>query len=155
MPIFDFLYWSQERGDFLAEDGPLIPVEVNVPAVLEEWLVKNNIAIPQPVSGYALIDTGASISAIHEPILNQLGILPIDSIPISTPSGAGRSFIYPTKVSFPALGVVGYSLSRVVGSDLNWLTPDGRTVVMLLGRDLLRFFLLVYNGQRNTITLSF
>jgi hypothetical protein len=87
-----------------------------MPAALEEWCVKNNIPVTPPKAGYALIDTGASISGIHEPILEQLSTVPIDSIPLGTAAGDGRAFIYPTRVAFPALDIAGHSMSRVVGN---------------------------------------
>ena len=155
MPTFNFVYWDQQTGGSLERDGPLIPVEVSMPSALEAWCVKNNIPVPAPISGYALIDTGASISGIHEPILEKLSIVPFDSISLVTPSGTGRAFVYPTRVSFPALNVVGYTINRVVGSQLNWSTSDGRNVIMLLGRDILNQFMLVYNGSFNMVTLAY
>jgi hypothetical protein len=155
MPVFDFVLWDQQQGGTLERDGPIIPVEVSMPAALEEWYVKHNFPVPPPIVGYALIDTGASISGIHEPILEQLSIIPFDSIPLVTPSGTGRAFVYPTRVSFPALNVQGYTINRVVGSQLNWKTGDGKDVIMLLGRDILAQFLLVYNGKFNLFTLAF
>src|SRR5882757_9170490 len=103
MPVFNFVQWDKVNLGTLERDGPIIPVEVSMPTALEEWCVKNNFPIATPETGYALIDTGASISGIHEDILKQLSIVPIDSIPIGTPSGTGRAFVYPTRVSFPAL----------------------------------------------------
>lgn len=155
MPVFDFILWTQQQGGTLERDGPIIPVEVSMPVALEEWCVKHNYPVPPPIAGYALIDTGASISAIHEPILEQLSIIPFDSIPLITPSGTGRAFVYPTRVSFPALNVMGYTISRVVGSQLNWKTSDGKNVIMLLGRDLLAQFLLLYHGKFNQVILAF
>jgi hypothetical protein len=46
-------------------------------------------------------------------------------------------------------------MSRVVGTQTNWQTPDGKNVIMLLGRDLLKHFLLVYNGSFNAVTLAY
>ncbi|MCX6594388.1 MAG: aspartyl protease family protein [Acidobacteria bacterium] len=126
-----------------------------MPVALEEYFTENGFEIPAPVTGYALIDTGATSSAVHEPILQQLSILPIDSSPTSTPSGEGRSFVYPARVSFPGLRVGELRMDRVIGSQLDWGTPDGRTIVMLLGRDLLKHFLMVYNGPGSNITLAF
>jgi hypothetical protein len=155
MPVYEFVYWNQQDGGTLQRDGPIIPVEVSMPAALEEWCVKNSVAVPSPISGYALIDTGASISGIHEEILTQLSVVPIDSIPMATPSGDGRMFIYPTRVSFPALNVQGYALSRVAGSQLGWQTSDGKKIIMLLGRDILSLFMVVYTGHTNTVTLAY
>lgn len=155
MPVFDFLHWTRESGDLLAIDGPIIQVEISMPTVLEEWCVQNQTPVPAPIPGYALIDTGASTSGVHQPILDQLSLLPIDSIPMHTPSGETRAFVYPTKVSFPALSVTDYTMNRVVGSQLDWETSQGQRVIMLLGRDLLSYFLMVYNGKSNTVTLAF
>jgi hypothetical protein len=154
MPIFDFVQWTQQRGGTLTADGPLIPVEVGVPAALEQWLAKNHLPIPAPVAGVALIDTGAGMSGVHEPILQQLNIPAVDSIQIATPSGGGRGSVYQAGVAFPAINVTGYQV-RIVGNQLNWTTTDGRSVIMLLGRDILYQFLIVYNGKVNSVTLAF
>lgn len=155
MPVFDFLHWVREAGDYLHETGPLVQMVVSVPAALEEYCSRQGIEIPAPVSGGALIDTGASSTAVHEPILERLSLLPIDSIPTATPSGTDRSFVYPAKVSFPAMQIHDYRMDRVIGSQLNWKTFDDREVIMLLGRDLLRYFLMIYNGRGSNITLAF
>lgn len=84
MPTFDFLYWKENLGDTLASTGPIVPVEVSMPQALQEFFNKNNIPIPPSQTGYALIDTGASVTAIEESVLTQMSILPIDSIPSSS-----------------------------------------------------------------------
>lgn len=156
MPVFNFVQWTQEGGGTLTKDGPIIPVEVNMPAALEEYCIRQNVPVPAAQSGYALIDTGASISGIHEPILQSLSVVPIDSIPLATPSAQdGRAFVYPTRVSFPGINVRGYAMSRVVGNALNWETSDGKRIIMLLGRDLLSQFLFVYNPSLNAVTLAY
>jgi hypothetical protein len=53
------------------------------------------------------------------------------------------------------LNVKDYGLSRVVGCNLKWQTPDKKEIIMLLGRDLLQFMLLIYNGKATNITLAF
>lgn len=154
MPIFDFFHWTKETGSTLEESGPLIPVSIGIPPALEEFCVQKGFEIPASIPGYALIDTGASASAIHEQIVLDLGVLPIDSIPTQTPHGAGRSFVYPAKVSFPALQIEDYRMDRLIGSELKWTTADGKEVIMLLGRDILKHFLMVYNGKFSDITLA-
>lgn len=46
-------------------------------------------------------------------------------------------------------------MNRVIGSQLSWQTEDGKTVIMLVGRDLLKYFLMIYHGQGSTLTLSY
>ena len=155
MPVFDFFFWNQQSGNLLEKDGAIIQVEIGTPKALEEWIVKKQLQVPPPIPGYALIDTGASISSVHQEVLDQLSILPIDSIPLCTPSGEDRAFIYPTKVSFPGLGVSEYQMSRVAGSQLNWTTSQGNQIIMLLGRDLLSQMLFIYNGKTGAVTISY
>jgi len=155
MPVFNFFHWNKDQGHLLADTGPLIQVVIGMPPALEEFCLKKGIPVPAPESGYALIDTGASATSVHEPILEQLSILPIDSIPSVTPSGQGRSFVYPARVSFPSLLVNDMRMDRVLGAELNWQTSDGKTIIMLLGRDLLKFFLMVYNGPSSDVTLAY
>lgn len=46
-------------------------------------------------------------------------------------------------------------MSFVVGSQLNFQTPSGKNIIMLMGRDLLKHFNLIYNGTFNQIILSY
>jgi hypothetical protein len=155
MPVFNFFHWTKELGSTLEDSGPIVPVTIGIPIALEEFCVEKGLQIPPAVSGYALVDTGASASAVHEQLLLDMGVLPIDSIPTQTPHGAGRSFVYPAKVAFPAMNVENYRMDRLIGSSLNWTTTDGKQVIMLLGRDILKFMLLVYNGISSDVHLSF
>jgi hypothetical protein len=155
MPVFNFFHYNKELGHTLEDSGPIIPVTIGIPLALEEFCAAKGIQIPAAVSGYALIDTGASISAAHEEVLLGIGIQPIDSIPTQTAHGDGRSFIYPAKVAFPALNIENYRMDRLIGSQLNWKTEDEKQIIMLLGRDILKYMLFVYNGLSSDIHLAF
>jgi hypothetical protein len=156
MPTFNFVFWKEESGGFLETDGPVIDVEISMPKQLEAWCVKNNLPVPAPVTGYALIDTGASISGIHLPILEQLSLLPIDFITLQGATGIDdKAPVYPARVSFPGINLNDVPMSRVVGNQVRYQTPSGKNVIMLLGRDLLKHFNLIYNGTFNQIILSY
>jgi len=60
----------------LEQVGPLVPVQIEVPTVLAQQLQQAGMAVPQPVSGQALIDTGATSSAVDAQVLTSLGIAP-------------------------------------------------------------------------------
>jgi len=155
MPVFNFLHWSKDVGYHLAETGPIIAVEVSVPAALAKYLGEKALPIPSPVGGFALIDTGAFATAVDEKIFTGLGVQQIDTISTQSPHGDSTSNVYPCRVTFPGLGLNELAMERVVGCNLKWTTTDGREIIMLLGRDLLRYFLLVYNGLSNDITISY
>ena len=159
MPVFDFFHRDKDKGYTLAETGAILQVTVGLPVALKQYCLKENIAIPPPVPGYALIDTGASSSAVHEQIFTDFGIQPIDHIAMSTPHTKDKnSFIYPAKIQFPGLNLGGNQCSNLLG----WLGANcsgrpsmGKKSLMLMGRDLLKYFLMVYNGVQSDITLAY
>ena len=159
MPVFDFFHWDKEKGYTLTETGAILQVTVGLPPALEQFCLRENISIPMPIPGYALIDTGASASAVHEQIFTDFGIQPIDHIAMSTPHTRDKfSFVYPAKIQFPGLNLSGDSMMpwmRVVGCELKWTTFDSKEIIMLMGRDLLKYFLMVYNGVQSDVTLSY
>lgn len=156
MPTFNFVFWDQQTGGYLQTEGPIIAVEISMPQQLETWCLQNNLSVPAPVAGYALVDTGASISGIHRPILDQLSLVPIDEIPVAGATGANdHAPVYPARVSFPGINLTDFPMSRVVGNELNYQTPGGKNVIMLLGRDVLQYFTFIYNGTFNQIVLAY
>ena len=101
------------------------------------------------------MDTGAFATAVDESVFVSLGVPHIDEIATDTAHGPGTSKIYPANVSFPGMKVTDMPMERVVGSRLKWETRDGKEIIMLMGRDLLQYFLLVYNGPSSDVTLCY
>ena len=155
MPVFSFFQWSKDHGQTLTGSGPLVSVEISIPAALKAHLSAKGLPIPSPQSGLALIDTGAFATAVDQTIFDALGIPPIDKITTTTPHGVSKSPVYPATVSFPGLDVVEMPMERVVGCSLKWQSVEGKDIIMLLGRDLLQYFLLVYNGKSADIFLAY
>lgn len=106
--------------------------------------------IPQPQVQTALLDTGASFTAIEESVLRGLGLQPVGLTPVSTPSGQTIHATYACKISSPGTPIPPLMLNAVVGCQL-----QGFGHIALIGRDILRHFLLVYNGVEGSWTLAF
>jgi hypothetical protein len=155
MPVFNFFHWSQEYGRTLTETGPLVAVEVGIPAALKTHLAEKGLPIPPAVSGYALVDTGAFATAVDESIFTSLGVQHINEIVTETPSGSGKSKIYPASVTFPGMNVNEMPMEQVVGCTLKWKARGDKEIIMLLGRDLLQWFVLIYNGPGSDVTLCY
>jgi hypothetical protein len=155
MPVFNFFHWPQEHGRTLNETGPLVSVEIGVPTALKQYLSEKGLPIPPAVAGFALVDTGAFATAVDDSVFETLGVSNIDEITTDTPHGRGTSKVYPANVSFPGMNVTDMPMERVVGSTLKWKTRDEKEILMLMGRDLLQYFLLVYNGPGSDITLCY
>jgi hypothetical protein len=155
MPVFSFYHWSKDHGYTLTGSGPIISVEISIPAALKQHLSEKGLPIPPPQSGFALIDTGAFATAVDQSIFDALGVSPIDKIKTSTPHGDAESPVYPASVTFPGLELKEMPMERVVGCNLKWQTLEGKEIIMLLGRDLLQYFLLVYNGKSADVFVAY
>ncbi len=140
----------------LAAMGPAIQIQIEVPTALAESLRLANQPIPNPVDGVALIDTGASITSIHAPILIGLGINPVGVINVGTAGGPQQQSIYAARFSFPGTPLPGFELAQIIGCDLTGQTVlNQRPLIGLIGRDVLESAILVYNGSAGMFSLSF
>lgn len=156
MPIFN-RYWPHQQTTIpnpdalqLQNRGPSLQVEISLNSILAAQYQQSGTSLPAPLTGYALIDTGASVTSVDAKILESLGIKAVGQIPISTPSGSSQQGLYSCQFSFPGTPIPVLPFVSVVGSILQ---PQG--IVALIGRDLLRNFLLIYDGVHGSWTLSF
>jgi hypothetical protein len=112
-------------------------------------------APPSPVMVRALVDTGANRTNVQKSILDRLGLEAVGEELVHTASTAGE----PKQVGACAVqlffaGVPGGRLA----ADLRVLEAEdlgGLGVEMLLGRDILDWFLLFFNGPEGRFTLAF
>jgi hypothetical protein len=129
--------------------GPQLDVEVHVPDALASLLTQQGKPVPKPVAGKVLIDTGASITAVDDSIIQSLGVQPVGIATVHTPSGSAQQNMYPVKFIFPRSGLPPLIASHAIGS---LLRPQG--IVALIGRDSLNSVVFVYNGPVGVITLA-
>ena len=128
--------------------GPIVEVQVAVPAVVQEVLNAAGQPLPAPVALTAMIDTGASGSVIQNGIAARLGLHPIGAVPINTPSSTGVMCAqYAIRLVFP---------NNVVWEAVVIEAPlAGQHIQGLIGRDVLAQAVLTYIGYANQFTLSF
>jgi len=139
----------------LAVDGPIIQVQVEIPPVLAESLQKASTPIPNPVEGFAVIDTGASITAIDDTIFTQLGINPNGIAMVGTAGGSRQQSTYPVRLTFPGTGIPGVNHAKALGCDLTGqLVLRNKRLIALIGRDIPQRFILIYNGSAGMFSLS-
>ena len=155
MPVCSRFYLLQQPtgqtfhpGPLMA-DGPWLDVEVHVPKAFEDLLVQQGKPVPKPISGRALIDTGASISAVDDSIITSLGVQPVGVTQVNTPSGSAQQNQYPVRFTFPGSGLPDLSVHQAIGSVLK-----GQGIIALIGRDAMSSLILVYNGPGGHITLA-
>jgi hypothetical protein len=123
---------------------------VFTPDAVAAALVAAQQPVPLPVQGLALIDTGASLTAVDDNILqNHLKLQPNGNAMISGAHGKKALLTYACKIEFIAMGLVTRH-PMVVG--VQDLIQQG--YIALIGRDFLLGKMLVYNGWSGEYTLS-
>lgn len=156
MPVYDgeFRDSSGRPGPAaLLHVGPVLPVEVTIPSALSDYLSKQGQQIPTPVSGLALIDTGATRSCVDSQAISSLGVNPIGISFLGTARGQSRHHLYPAKFVFAAIKFE-IEFSSAVGVDLSGQGVGGQQLVALIGRDVLLRGVLIYHGTLGTFSLA-
>jgi predicted aspartyl protease len=134
------------NGAELQLQGPKVEIEIAVPTVLAEFLERSGLPVPPPQRGFALIDTGASITAVDEEVVASLGIQPIGQMKLSTPSRSMPAWLYAARLTCAGMAVL--EVLDIVGCSLQ---PQG--FIALLGRNFLRSVVLVYDGPAGVFTI--
>lgn len=160
MPIFHTQFQGETRDQegnkaqlepkiALAVRGPVLQVSLGVSEVMTQELVKKNIAIPEPISGLAMIDTGASVTCIDDGAAQKLGLPVIDVVQMASAShDATDKNVYPALIEF--LGTpIKINSERTMGASL-----EIQGLIVLLGRDVLQRFTIFYNGIAGEMTIS-
>ncbi len=158
MPVFhrDFVEAGSGEGrgvsrpDHLANVGPRLPVQIGITEKLASALAARGQPIPAPVEGYALFDTGASRTCADESVLKSLGISPVETIALSTPSGSSEASIYTCALYFPAHPLPDVDPTFVAGVQL-----QDQDCIALIGRDIMRSMILIYDGPGARVTFAF
>ncbi len=108
-------------------------------------------------TGLVLIDTGATSSAVSKRIVKDLGLVVVGAGKIRTPGSDTAAVTLKYRVGVGIETLAGHSKQKnvtiedaVVYGNLNL-----GDIECLLGRDILRDAILVYNGPTQSFTLSF
>ena len=148
--------------------GPLAIAQLSVPRALADQRMRAGRVVAAPITGYMLIDTGASCTCIAEETALALELPVID---VGTTYGAGGKHdlnIYPVfmalRIEDGKTGMVSEISNEIrasgipeLGNQLNHLVVTNPKVPMigLIGRDLLRHATLIYRGSQGNVTLEF
>lgn len=133
----------------LLQTGPRVQVVVGLAQSITEQLVQQGHAVPKPVAGIALVDTGASTTCIDDALAKQLGLPVIDVVQMTSASHAGtEANVYPIQMEIVG-SPIRVNVPRAIGANL---TPQG--IIALIGRDYLQHCTLFYNGITGEITLA-
>ena len=124
-------------------------VTISVAESVVAQLAEKGLEIPAPVSGLALIDTGASTTCIDNDVAQQIGAPVVDVVKMASASHAEtEANMYPIRLE--VVGLLGtVSAPRAMGAALQC-----QGLIALIGRDVLRRCTLHYNGPSGEFTLA-
>jgi len=135
------------RPPDLRARGPLLQVNITVTSAAEDALTAASQPVPPPVQVPALIDTGATGSAIAPGIAQQLGLQPVGVMNVSTPSSSNVPMpVYAIRLLLP--NTIMFETTAVEAQ------LQGQGIGALIGRDVLSQAVLVYIGYANEFTIA-
>lgn len=133
----------------LMQRGPVVQVTISVGQQIASQVLQTGGTLPSPVSGLALIDTGANMTCVDEAAAQKLQLPAIDVVKVASASHASiEQNVYPIQIEVVGLPIT-VNAPRAVGAALE---PQG--ILVLIGRDVLQHMVLVYNGPAGSISLS-
>ncbi len=166
MPVYNAAYTALPPGGqgppqpspgSLQTAGPVVPVQVEIPTALAAQLQHGNARIPAPVAGLALIDTGASISAVDAGVIQGLGVQQVGVASVGGVGGVAQHALFPCRLVFPGVPFPPIDFASIVAAPLvgiGSVQAPGQRTIALVGRDLLQHFILIYNGPGATVSLA-
>jgi hypothetical protein len=140
----------------LTNNAPLLTAVLRVTQARADALTAAQQPVPPMQRMIALVDTGASCTCVDPAIIQALALSPTGSTQMFTPSTGAQGHItdqydaglqiYCAMTQAP----LEIPIIAVVASDLRVQGIDA-----LIGRDVLQYCLLSYNGQSGFFTLAF
>ena len=138
----------------LSPGGPLLDILIGVSEGRAEALKRASQEVPSLKKVRALIDTGASCSCIDLQIINSLGLTPTGSTSVQTASTGAtphNTDLYDIYLGIPLGSIIcTFAITAVVALDLAHQGID-----VIIGRDILKTALVIYNGEKGFFTLAY
>jgi hypothetical protein len=136
-------------------DGAVINVKVEVGAADAADLRSRNMPIPPPFPTTALIDTGASRTALHPIIVQQLGLVPRGFTRAGMPGPTGHASqnvrLFDARIALDSPQFT----HPPIPVEAAEVVPATQTVLILIGRDILEQCTLYFDGQNRAFSLWF
>ena len=163
MPILNFRAETTTEGKTLPapsvfrDRGPIVPVELMVSDAHQEVLKQQQNPIPDPMKGFALIDTGALSTCLDISTAEIIGLPVCGTTEITSASHTVEVPIFVGKLVLPDF--ININVQRGAGVNLKGLGKykefgTDLDLIALIGRDILEIAILVYNGPGGSFSLS-
>lgn len=134
--------------------GPLLHVSLQPEPMFAQMARQAHRPVPPQRQGWALIDTGARLTAIDVSVATDMMYRQISMAEAYTPSTGDRGTMVPVfygSVVFPGTSLPSCE-QMMLGMNLGY-PVQGRPVLLLLGRDFLSDKKLVYDAPNGRVVL--
>jgi len=142
------LSWDPfDQGD----PGPCIDVMVtNSHEVIDGWRTLG-LECPEPRRMRALLDTGASVTVISKTFAKYSKLFPTsEGCEITALGNRLRCGEHAGAISFPGTELRPFDLMRFVSADF----PNEPHYAILIGRDILRNWVIAFDGRSKRVTIQ-
>jgi predicted aspartyl protease len=133
----------------LAHYGPRLQITVGLAQPIAEELQKAGKPVPEPISGQALIDTGASATCIDDEAARKMQLPVIGRVTMASATHESiEKNVYPIHIQVIGANIA-FGVAGAAGVDLK-----AQDLLALIGRDVLSQAILVYNGADGTFAFA-
>lgn len=142
---------------FAADDGPMVRVRFHLPPSERRLIRAAGRAVPVPIEVRALIDTGAETTCLDSRVASRLGLPLADMGMTNAPALGGWGIDVRVRAEITVVHPSGDPKDDLVIDELEITELDLSAVGYdaLIGRDLLAFCILTYDGLSGTFTLAY
>ena len=129
----------------------------NIPVMITGAAYDKNNREAKNIIVTAHLDTGASITAVDEKIAETLGLRPLGTNKLLTANGLREARNYFVNISFPNTNLRSYKIfvndcKLPFNGNASDMNPQNFGV--LLGRDIMSFWNIIWNGPSSTVFIS-
>lgn len=142
----------------LAKNGFNLPVSISASSLLKQ---SNQAADAKTVTVMAHFDTGASRTSIDTRLAEYMGLTPVGMTPICTAAGTVEMPNYAVDISFPSSNLSPFINLPISSCKLPFcIEPSGEIELnitnfgILIGRDIMSRWNIVWNGPSSTVFVS-
>jgi len=133
----------------LTQMGPIVPVTIAVPGEVQRSYPEGGETPSDPIKGFALIDTGASMTCFDVHAAKKGGLPQIGVSRMASATHASQTVpTFAGQIIGPSLPI---DVEQGMGANLPSQEPD---LIALIDRDILQSAILIYNGADGHFSLS-
>jgi len=159
-PNIEFLMGDSQTGRHFSP-APLLRCGMNIPVIVSAssaYLRMPNAVQSARLTILAHLDTGASVTSIDIKLARHIGLLPVGISRMRTAAGSVRFSAFTIDLQFPnstLSACVDLPVSSCdLGFDLSKPWTDARNFGVLIGRDAMAHWNIVWNGPTSTVIIN-